>query len=162
MTGSTLDRVSSPCEHVNVFTRAEGGGVSTRKPAGQTWESFVDRQIREAQERGEFDNLSGAGKPLADLHRPHDDLWWVRKKLKEENLSYLPPALQVRKDLDDAREQIDRASSEREVRRIIAAVNKRIREANRTALQGPASSLMPLDEEQTVRRWRERQAGEER
>jgi hypothetical protein len=28
------------------------------------WESAVDRQIREAQERGEFDNLPGRGKPL--------------------------------------------------------------------------------------------------
>jgi hypothetical protein len=28
------------------------------------WESAVDRQIREAQERGEFDNLPGSGQPL--------------------------------------------------------------------------------------------------
>ena len=28
------------------------------------WESAVDRQIREAQERGDFDNLPGKGKPL--------------------------------------------------------------------------------------------------
>ncbi|MGI9147405.1 MAG: DUF1992 domain-containing protein [Chloroflexota bacterium] len=29
------------------------------------WESAVDRQIREAQERGDFDNLPGLGKPLS-------------------------------------------------------------------------------------------------
>ncbi|HEX8969054.1 MAG TPA: DnaJ family domain-containing protein [Chloroflexota bacterium] len=28
------------------------------------WETAVDRQIREAQERGDFDNLPGRGKPL--------------------------------------------------------------------------------------------------
>lgn len=28
------------------------------------WESAVDKQIREAEERGEFDNLPGKGKPL--------------------------------------------------------------------------------------------------
>jgi hypothetical protein len=28
------------------------------------WESAVDKQIREAQERGEFDNLPGQGRPL--------------------------------------------------------------------------------------------------
>jgi hypothetical protein len=28
------------------------------------WESAVDKQIREAEERGEFDNLPGRGKPL--------------------------------------------------------------------------------------------------
>jgi hypothetical protein len=30
----------------------------------ESWGSHVDRQIREAQERGDFDNLPGAGKPL--------------------------------------------------------------------------------------------------
>ncbi|MDQ6671885.1 MAG: DUF1992 domain-containing protein, partial [Chloroflexota bacterium] len=28
------------------------------------WESAVEQQIREAQERGDFDNLPGKGKPL--------------------------------------------------------------------------------------------------
>lgn len=32
------------------------------------WESWIDQQIREAQERGEFDDLPGKGKPL-DLSR---------------------------------------------------------------------------------------------
>ena len=35
-----------------------------KKRPDQTWESFVDQQIREAMERGEFNNLSGKGKPL--------------------------------------------------------------------------------------------------
>ncbi len=136
--------------------------LSPRKPAGENYESWVDRQIREARERGEFDNLPGAGKPLPDLHRPYDELWWVRRKLKEENLSYLPPALQLRKEVEEAREQITRARSEREVRKIVAGINERIREANRTSLQGPASTVMPLDEEQTVRTWRERRASDDR
>ncbi|MDQ3030353.1 MAG: DUF1992 domain-containing protein [Actinomycetota bacterium] len=136
--------------------------MSPRKPAGENYESWVDRQIREARERGEFDNLPGAGKPLPDLHRPYDELWWVRKKLKEENLSYLPPALQLRKEVEEAREQITRARSEREVRKIVAGINERIREANRTSLQGPASTVMPLDEEQKVRTWRERRASDDR
>ncbi|MDX9832468.1 MAG: DUF1992 domain-containing protein [Anaerolineae bacterium] len=28
------------------------------------WESWIDQQIRDAQERGDFDNLPGKGKPL--------------------------------------------------------------------------------------------------
>lgn len=129
--------------------------MSVRKPAGQSWESFVDRQIREAQERGDFDDLPGAGKPLPDLDRPRDELWWVRKKLKDEDLAYLPPTLQARKDLQDAREQIARARSEDAVRRVVADVNERIRAANRAAFRGPASTVMPLDEEETVRGWRD-------
>jgi hypothetical protein len=37
------------------------------------WESAVDKQIREAQERGEFDNLPGQGKPLP--REPWDGDW---------------------------------------------------------------------------------------
>src|SRR5262249_40909486 len=31
---------------------------------GPTWESLIDRQIREAKERGEFENLPHQGRPL--------------------------------------------------------------------------------------------------
>ena len=34
------------------------------KPARQDWESAVDEQIRQAIERGDFENLRGKGKPL--------------------------------------------------------------------------------------------------
>lgn len=36
------------------------------------WEKWVDQQIREAQERGEFDNLPGRGKPIDLTPNPHD------------------------------------------------------------------------------------------
>lgn len=35
----------------------------TKRPLRE-WESVVEKQIREAMERGEFENLSGNGKPL--------------------------------------------------------------------------------------------------
>lgn len=135
--------------------------MSLRKPPGESWETFVDRQIREARERGDFDDLPGAGKPIPDLDRPYDDLWWIRKKLEEENLSYLPPTLQVRRDLEEARENIARAPSERAVRRLVADINQRIREANRSTVPGPPSTVMPLDEAQMLRTWRERRADDD-
>ena len=42
-------------------------------------ESLVERQIREAQERGEFENLPGAGKPLRGLGGADDPDWWVKQ-----------------------------------------------------------------------------------
>ena len=30
----------------------------------EDWESAIDKQVREAMERGDFDNLRGTGKPL--------------------------------------------------------------------------------------------------
>lgn len=133
----------------------------SRRPPSQPWESWIDRQIRESQERGEFDDLEGAGKPLADLDQPYDALWWVRRKLKEERLAHLPATLQIRKDLEVARDEIARARTERQVRGIIAEINARIRYVNRTAIDGPPSTTMPLDEEQTVREWWARRAGKE-
>ena len=35
------------------------------------WEKWIDQQIREAQERGEFDNLPGKGKPLDLAPNPY-------------------------------------------------------------------------------------------
>lgn len=133
-----------------------------RKPFGETWESFVDRQIREAQERGEFDDLAGHGEPLPDLHRPYDELWWIRRKMKEEGLDYVPPGLQARKEREDALERVHRARTAREVRQIVAEVNVLIRKANREALSGPATTTSPLDEEDVVAAWRERRSRPDR
>ena len=35
------------------------------------WESWLDQQIREAQESGKFDNLPGKGKPLNLVPNPY-------------------------------------------------------------------------------------------
>ncbi len=41
-----------------------------RKRNDQSWESWIDQLIREAQAKGQFDNLPGAGKPLPDRRNP--------------------------------------------------------------------------------------------
>lgn len=66
-------------------------------------ETSVDRQIREAQERGLFDDLPGAGKPLPGLDEPDDENWWIKRKLREEGISadaLLPPSILLRRELD--------------------------------------------------------------
>jgi Domain of unknown function (DUF1992) len=40
--------------------------MTERKPPDLSFTSWIDRQINEAAERGAFDNLPGAGKPLPD------------------------------------------------------------------------------------------------
>jgi hypothetical protein len=130
--------------------------VTDRKPPGVSFPTWVERRIREAAERGAFDNLPGAGKPIPDLDEPHDELWWVRRKLRDEQLSYLPPTLALRKAAEDALEAAARAGSEDQVRRIVADINARIAEGNRKAASGPPLDLVPFDVERVVRRWRER------
>jgi Domain of unknown function (DUF1992) len=135
--------------------------MTERKPPGIGFETWVERQIREASERGEFDNLPGAGKPIADLDKPHDELWWVKQKLRRENFSYLPPTIALRKQAEEALAAAARAGSEDAVRRIVAGINAKIIEGNRKAASGPPLNLAPFDVERMVRDWRDRRGSAE-
>jgi hypothetical protein len=66
--------------------------VATRQ-TGDVSESLVERQIREARERGDFDDLPGRGQPL-DLSDT-DELWWVRRKLAVEGLDLYHPDARI-------------------------------------------------------------------
>jgi DnaJ family protein C protein 28 len=55
----------------SIVTRP-GASVKVEEPKGaRNWESWLDQQIREAQERGEFDNLPGKGQPLDLTPNPY-------------------------------------------------------------------------------------------
>jgi hypothetical protein len=128
--------------------------MTEQKPPNIRWESWVERKIRESVERGEFDNLPGSGRPLPDLAQPYDELWWLRKKLREEKLSIDPPALTLRKEVDVARLRIAAAGTEADVRRLVAAINERIVDANSHITFGPPSDTVPLDADEVVADWR--------
>ena len=121
---------------------------------------WIEEQIRAGMERGEFEELSGRGKPLDGIEPgvevQRDEDWWLKAKLRRERLSYLPPTLAVRKELEQAREAIAVASREDVVRRIVADINERIRDVNRRGADGPPSTLMPLDEDAVVAQWHAR------
>lgn len=123
--------------------------MSTRR-----WESAVEQQIRDGIARGEFENLPGRNRPIEGLTDPHDDDWWLKAKLRAERLSYLPPTIRIRKELEEAREAMVATSNESVVRRIIDDINARIRDINRRGAEGPPSSLMPVDPDTEVARWR--------
>jgi hypothetical protein len=122
-----------------------------RIPPAPRFESWVDQQIREAQEKGLFDDLPGAGKPLPGLDEPYDPMWWLKRKLADENLSFLPDALQVRVDLEKAFQ----ARTESELREVLADLNLRIARLNSRAVEGPPTTVAPVDVEAAVRRWRQ-------
>ncbi len=125
-----------------------------RTPPGGSWEAYADRQIREAQARGEFAGLAGEGQPLPDLHRPRDGDWWIKRKLRDEEFVAVPPALQLRREVEAARGRIATATTEAAVRAIIDTVNAHIRHANATIVSGPPSTVWPLDVDREVQRWR--------
>ncbi|MET9721927.1 DUF1992 domain-containing protein [Streptomyces zaomyceticus] len=128
--------------------------MTERKPPGVSFESFVDKQIREASERGEFSSLPGFGKPLADDSAPYDELWWIKGKMHREGAAVLPPSLALRKAAEDAEAAVAAAVSESQVRRILGEINTRIAEALLRPPAGPPLNLKPFDVEATVERWR--------
>jgi hypothetical protein len=133
--------------------------VTERKPPGIEFETWVDRQIREAEQRGAFKDLPGAGSPLEGLDRPYDETWWLKEKMAREGLSYLPPALALRKAVEDGLEQASRAPSEAAVRRLLEPLNERIAEALRRPPPGPPLGRGPVDVEAFLEDWRARRAG---
>ncbi|MET9437752.1 DUF1992 domain-containing protein [Streptomyces sp. NPDC006551] len=133
--------------------------MTERKPPGVSFESFVDKQIREAEERGEFRRLAGFGRPLDDDRAPYDELWWIKGKMHREGASVLPPSLALRKEAENAAEAVGRAVSETQVRRILTEINKKITEALKRPPAGPPLHLKPFDVEATVEKWRAERGG---
>ncbi|MFD6186257.1 DUF1992 domain-containing protein [Streptomyces goshikiensis] len=129
--------------------------MTDRKPPGMDFESWVDRQIREASDRGAFENLPGQGKPLPSLDTPYDELWWIKGKLHREGFSALPPALALRKEAEDAMKAVNAARSERQVRAILTEINEKIRTALRMPPPGPPLRLSEFDIEEVLATWRE-------
>src|SRR5262249_43555339 len=130
--------------------------MTERKPAGQSWETWIDEQIREAREAGAFDNLPGAGKPLADLRVENDPEWWAKKPIKHDGNTDPPPALELRRKLRATLDGLSALRDEREVRRVLEALNAEIRKVNATVTAGPSTTLAPLDIDEIVREWRGR------
>ncbi|MER6333871.1 DUF1992 domain-containing protein [Streptomyces sp. NPDC014983] len=126
--------------------------MTERKPPGVPFESWVDKQIQDAQARGEFEQLPGVGEPLpAEIDSTYDELWWVKRKMAREGLAVLPPALALRKEAEDALAAAYAAPSERIARKIIEDVNVKIRDMMFKPPPGPPLGKKPYDVEEVVR-----------
>ena len=123
----------------------------------------MERAIREAQERGEFDDLPGAGKPLKDLGDTDDPMWWLRRFVEREQLDLtaaLPPALQLRKEAAAFPGSLADLRTEEAVREVLEDFNRRVR---RDRLRPPDPGMPQLlaptvDVEELVEQWRELRA----
>lgn len=127
---------------------------------GADYQSWVERQIQDAQARGEFDNLPGAGKPLRSLDTPPSENWWVEGLIERENLDMsaaLPPQLALRKEGQALSKRIMDERSETVVREILEDFNARVRECWRRPMDGPLAVVRTVDVEELVGQWRERE-----
>ena len=128
--------------------------MTERKPREISFASWVDQQVSEAAERGAFDNLPGAGKPLS--RRGGTDAW-LQDYLRREGVSadeLLPTPLRLRKEAERLAGSVQDLRSEDEVRAVVKGLNRQIAEWRRIPT-GPPVYLRLVDEEAMVARWRE-------
>ena len=128
--------------------------MTERKPPGTSWETWIDVQVRVAREQGAFDNLPGAGKPLPNLDQEYDPLWWVKQLIQREQVSILPPSLELLRKVEKELAAIEKLHDEATVRHRVAALNVEIAKVNATVVEGPPTRLGTLDVDQVVARWR--------
>jgi len=136
--------------------------MTERKPPGTSWESWIEAQIRVAMEQGAFDNLPGAGKPLPNLDQDYDPMWWVKQLVQREQISLLPPSLELLRKVEAELATIGKLPDEATVRRRVAALNVEIARINATVVEGPPTSLGTLDVHPVVARWRRTRAADPR
>ena len=135
--------------------RASRAAARARIQQQQTW---VDLQVRQAMERGDFDDLPGYGKPIEGLGTEHDPDWWLKKLVERERITVLPPSVALRKEDAELDDTLDRFASESQVRAHVADFNERVVKARYQLPQGPPLITMPRDVEATVEAWRDRRA----
>jgi Domain of unknown function (DUF1992) len=131
--------------------------MTERKPPEISFVSWIDQQINEAAERGAFDNLPGAGKPLPRGETGGDA--WLRNYLAREGVAaeeLLPTPLKLRKERERLAETVPGLRTEAEVRDVVRDLNRRIMEWRRIPT-GPSIFLSLLGEEAMVSRWRQAQ-----
>jgi hypothetical protein len=107
------------------------------------FEKIVERKIKEAQEKGVFDNLPGSGHPVDledDSHVP-DDLRIAYKVLK--NADCLPPEIQLRKEIRQMEDLLESIPDEKEKYRQIKRINFKIMQLN---MMGKRSPLLEDDQ----------------
>lgn len=136
--------------------RTGRSAAAARIAQQSTW---VDLQVRQAMERGDFDDLPGQGKPIEGLGAEHDPDWWVKRLVERENIALLPPALALRKEDAELDGRLDRINVEAEVRREVEDFNARVRKAIYTPPTGPSGPPVitrQRDIDAEVAAWRER------
>ena len=130
--------------------------MASNKPAGQSWESYVDSVFRQAREAGQFDNLPGAGKPIPGLDEPYDEDWWLKQYMAREELSISPDTLKFRKDVLEELDSLWGLPGEDLVRKKLLDINRRIAILNARPTDGPPLNMSAIDIESVMQTWRER------
>jgi hypothetical protein len=130
-------------------------GASAAQARAREQGRWAELQIQRAIERGDFDNLPGAGKPLPPMNDDPD--WWLKNLIAREQITgVLPEALLLRQVDANLADDLDRLPSEKRVREEVESFNKRVVEARRQLLGGPPVVTPTRDVEAEIEAWRVR------
>jgi len=135
--------------------------MTERKPRSMSFTSWIDQQIADAEDRGVFANLPGAGKPL-NLKPAGDGDYgqaWIRDYARREGVpaeEFLPTPLKLRKETERLAETVEQMRSEEEVRSVVSDLNRRIVEWRRVPV-GPPVFVRLVNSDEMVARWRQAQ-----
>jgi hypothetical protein len=135
--------------------------MTQRKPPKVAFRWWVDRQIAEARERGEFDDLPGTGKPLPKPTGNDAATDWVLREVKKgghDTKALLPPALALKREVQDLPETLAAERTEQHVRGLVEDLNRRIRQAYLNHHTGPPLTVALVDVEEAVTDWRRSRA----
>jgi hypothetical protein len=136
--------------------------MTERKPKGMSFTSWIDQQILDAQRRGLFDDLPGAGKPLDLKSEPGGDYGqaWVRDYARREGVrpeEFLPTPLRLRRETEQLSEAVREMRSEDEVREAVSDLNRRILEWRKIP-DGPPIYVRLVNKDQMLGVWRQARA----
>lgn len=154
-----LQRDGTSAQEGETEERAADAGA----PGIEARAAYVETVIQQAIRRGDFDDLPGAGKPLANLDRGHDPDWWIRRKIENERITGLgPPAILLRTEDAELDDRLDRLHREGEVREALEDFNRRVVNARRQLLGGPPVVTPLRDVVAELAAWRARREERQR
>ena len=117
------------------------------------FQKIIEKRIKEAQEKGEFDDLPGHGEPLKiedDSHIP-EDLRLAYKILK--NADCLPPELELKKEIRQMEDMLGDIPDEREKYRYLKKINYKIMQLNMMGKNSPLLDETQIYYKKIVDRW---------
>ncbi|MDB5174774.1 MAG: DnaJ-like, subfamily protein [Phycisphaerales bacterium] len=119
---------------------------------------LADRRIEEAIREGKFDNLKGAGEPLDLEPMPADEnarmTWWALKILR--NNDFIPEEVRWRKQIDNLKAELGKATAESRVAALVHAVNALVDKLNTLGTNALQSPVAPLSLDVQLQKLRDR------
>jgi hypothetical protein len=118
----------------------------------------VEAKIRAAQERGDFDDLPGKGKPLK-LPEVHDPDWWIKSFVQREGIdtsALVHPTIALRREADTFPQSLAALTTDEQVRAALEDFNRRVVAEWRRPVTGPSLPVVArqVAVEPMIERWR--------